>query len=149
MVHLTCKQTKTAKEDLDYVVKKFLRAETHEFHVNRGPTDCHTQTVSPDKRHVSVLNFIPYNLFYKTVKQFLMTFNEFQESGDAKDPNKSPKPQVLWSLFLNLPASDIKLNNAAPKNVHLCSGPDLELDFDFAVNQVSLCCQIRQFFFFL
>lgn len=63
MVHMTCKQTKTAKEDLDYVVKKFLRAETQEFHVNRGPTDCHTQTVSPDNRHVSVLLLVNFILF--------------------------------------------------------------------------------------
>lgn len=47
-------------------------------------------------------------------------------------------PQVLWSLYLNLPASDIKLNDSAPSNIHLCSGPDLDLDFDFAVNQVKL-----------
>lgn len=46
-------------------------------------------------------------------------------------------PQVLWSLYLNLPASDIKLNESAPSNIHLCSGPDLDLDFDFAVNQVN------------
>lgn len=47
-------------------------------------------------------------------------------------------PQVLWSLYLNLPASDLKLNDSAPSNIHLCSGPDLDLDFDFAVNQVRL-----------
>ena len=45
-------------------------------------------------------------------------------------------PQVLWALYLNLPASDIKLKESAPSNIHLCSGPDLDLDFDFAVNQV-------------
>ncbi|XP_046488159.1 rab escort protein isoform X2 [Neodiprion pinetum] len=86
MIHVTCKRTKTAEEDLAYVTKKFLHAE--------------------------------------------------EGSGETKDDSlESPKPQVLWSLYLNLPASDIKLSDSAPSNVHLCSGPDLDLDFDFAVNQ--------------
>ena len=54
MVHMTCKRTKTAKEDLEYVVKKFLRAGALEPNVSRSPTDSHTQTVSPDKRHLPV-----------------------------------------------------------------------------------------------
>ena len=112
MVHMTCKRTKTAKEDLAHVLEKFLRTDPVEPTVVRYPTDSHTQTVSPDKRHL--------------------------QEGDkaAKDALENLKPHVLWSLYLNLPASDIKLSNSAPSNIHLCSGPDLDLDFDFAVNQV-------------
>ncbi|KAK2586255.1 hypothetical protein KPH14_001511 [Odynerus spinipes] len=112
MVHMTCKRTKTAKEDLEYMVKKFLRSEMVEPSAGRSSTDSHTQTVSPDKRHL--------------------------QEGDTKDYEQNEehlKPQILWSLFLNLPASDIKLNDTAPSNIYLCSGPDLELDFDFAVDQ--------------
>lgn len=112
MVHMTCKRTKTAKEDLEYMVKKFLRSEMVEPCVGRSSTDSHTQTVSPDKRHL--------------------------QEGDQKDYEQNGehlKPQILWSLYLNLPASDIKLNDTAPSNIYLCSGPDLELDFDFAVDQ--------------
>ncbi|XP_012273654.1 rab proteins geranylgeranyltransferase component A 1 [Orussus abietinus] len=112
MVHMTCKRTKTAKEDLAYVVDKFLRAEMLEPKDSRNSTDSHTQTTSPERRHLQDGN------------------------QDPKDESVvSPKPQVLWSLYLNLPASDIKLSSSAPNNIHLCSGPDLDLDFDFAVNQ--------------
>ncbi|XP_035734550.1 rab proteins geranylgeranyltransferase component A 1-like [Vespa mandarinia] len=112
MVHMTCKRTKTAKEDLAYMVKKFLRSEMVEPSLARNSTDSHTQTVSPDKRHLQEGNQQDY------------------------EPNEVDlKPQILWSLYLNLPASDIKLNDTAPSNIYLCSGPDLELDFDFAVDQ--------------
>ncbi|XP_071560115.1 rab escort protein isoform X2 [Temnothorax nylanderi] len=90
IVHMTCKRTKNAKEDLAYVVNKFLRAEP--LHSNA-------------------------------------------DDRQKKEETEYPVPQVLWSLYLNLPASDIKLSDSAPSNIHLCSGPDLELDFDFAVNQ--------------
>ncbi|XP_066581307.1 rab proteins geranylgeranyltransferase component A [Prorops nasuta] len=111
MVHMTCKRTKTAKEDLAYIVSKFLRTEPFVSNLGRSLTDSHTQTVSPNKQHVQ---------------------------GDQQTKETIggvSKPQVLWSLYLNLPASDIELGNSAPHNIYLASGPDLELDFDFAVNQ--------------
>lgn len=55
MVHMTCKRTKNAKEDLAYVVNKFLRAEPLDPNVARSSADSHTQTVSPDKRHLQVM----------------------------------------------------------------------------------------------
>lgn len=112
MVHMTCKRTKTAAEDLAYVLEKFLRTDPVEPTVVRYPTDSHTQTSSPDNKHLQ------------------------DAKKDGKDALENLKPHVLWSLYLNLPASDIKLSNSAPNNIHLCSGPDLDLDFDFAVNQV-------------
>ncbi|CAG5079523.1 Similar to CHM: Rab proteins geranylgeranyltransferase component A 1 (Homo sapiens) [Cotesia congregata] len=109
MVQMTCKRTKTAKEDLDYVVKKFLELDIVETNV-RYPTDMHTQTISTNDDHL-------------------------QEGNVDRDKNENLKPHVLWSLYLNLPASDIKLSKSAPSNIYLCSGPDLDLDFDFSVNQ--------------
>lgn len=44
---MTCKRRKTAREDLAYVVKKFLTAESLDSNVSRTPTDSHTQTLSP------------------------------------------------------------------------------------------------------
>ncbi|KAG5311118.1 RAE1 geranylgeranyltransferase, partial [Acromyrmex insinuator] len=110
IVHMTCKCTKNAKEDLAYVVNKFLRAEPLDPNAVRSSSDSHTQTVSPDKRHL-------------------------QDDRQEKEESEYPLPQVLWSLYLNLPGSDNRLSVFAPSNIHLCSGPDLELDFDFAVNQ--------------
>lgn len=51
---MTCKRTKNAKEDLAYVVNKFLRAEPFDSNAVRSYSDSHTQTVSPDKRHLQV-----------------------------------------------------------------------------------------------
>lgn len=112
VVHMTCKRTTNAKEDLSYAVNKFLKAEPLDPLATRSSIHSHTQTVSPDKRHI-----------------------QEGEENNKEEPAESTKPQVLWSLYLNLPASDIKLKDSAPTNLHLCSGPDLDLDFDFAVNQ--------------
>ena len=66
MVHMTCKRTKTAKEDLAYVVKKFLRATTLESNVSRTPTDSHTQTVSADQQSAQVIRNIQIFTFIKS-----------------------------------------------------------------------------------
>ncbi|KAK0081054.1 hypothetical protein PV325_012890 [Microctonus aethiopoides] len=112
MIHMTCKRTNTPQQDLSYVVEKLLETNGVEPNITRYPTDMHTQTVSPDKSH--------------------------QQEGDSNVKeviSDNLKPRVLWSLYFNLPASDVKLNDSSPNNIHLCSGPDLELDFDFALNQ--------------
>ncbi|KAL7289860.1 hypothetical protein TKK_0016258 [Trichogramma kaykai] len=114
IVHMTCKRTKTAKEDLAYVVKKFLKAEKLEKNVSRTPTDSQTQTSIAGGESVS---------------------KDIESKNPDDENSNNTMPQVLWSLYLNLPASDIKLSESAPNNIHLCSGPDLNLDFDFAVNQ--------------
>jgi hypothetical protein len=53
------------------------------------------------------------------------------------------KPHVLWSLFFNYPeTSDHGLTANIPANVYLCSGPDLELDFESAVKQVNCTVEL-------
>lgn len=62
MVHMTCRRTKTAKEDLAFVVKKFLCAKTLEKIVSRSPTDSHTQTVgSADQQTQVVIELLAYS----------------------------------------------------------------------------------------
>ena len=48
------------------------------------------------------------------------------------------KPNVLFALYFNLPANDFKVKSTALPNVYVCSGPDLDLDFDYAVIQVKI-----------
>lgn len=52
--------------------------------------------------------------------------------------NKTLKPQILYALYFNCPeTSEYDLSSHdVPNNVHLCSGPDLEVDYEFAVKQV-------------
>ncbi|XP_076397043.1 rab escort protein isoform X2 [Megachile rotundata] len=52
VVHMTCKRTTNAKEDLSYAVNKFLKAEPLDPLATRSSIHSHTQTVSPDKRHI-------------------------------------------------------------------------------------------------
>lgn len=65
MVHMTCKRTTNAKEDLAYVVNKFLKAEPLDPLAIRSSIHSHTQTVSPDKRHIQVcfLYMVNFQLF--------------------------------------------------------------------------------------
>lgn len=86
VVHMTCKQDKTAKEDLKSTVEKLL---------NCQPFD-----------------------------------------GISKPSSEPALPQVLYALYFNVPdTSHCDLSTSVPQNVHLCSGPDLDIDFDFPVNQ--------------
>uniref|UniRef100_A0A8D8Y315 Rab proteins geranylgeranyltransferase component A n=3 Tax=Cacopsylla melanoneura TaxID=428564 RepID=A0A8D8Y315_9HEMI len=86
VVHMTCKQELTAKEDLKTTVEKLL-------------------------------NCAPYD-------------------GVTKTDGSDTRAQVLYALYFNVPdTSHCDLSSSVPQNVHLCSGPDLDLDFDFAVNQ--------------
>ncbi|KAJ9600791.1 hypothetical protein L9F63_001071, partial [Diploptera punctata] len=118
VVHMTCKQQKTAREDLQAVVDHLLHIEFSDGTVSRIETDTQsTQTVSA-KKH-----------------------SEEGEGVEATEDEKSEqvttlKPQVFWSLFFNCPeTSDCDLSASVPANVYLCSGPDLDLDFEYAVKQ--------------
>ncbi|KAJ8922725.1 hypothetical protein NQ315_007760 [Exocentrus adspersus] len=53
-----------------------------------------------------------------------------EESGD------STKPHVLYSLYFSIPDSNgLDLRKNVPKNVYLCPGPDLDLDYDVSIKQ--------------
>lgn len=55
----------------------------------------------------------------------------------SQPESQSVKPQLLWSLYFNCPeTSSCDLSADVPTNVHLCSGPDLDLDFEVSVKQV-------------
>lgn len=44
----------------------------------------------------------------------------------------------MYALYFNYPeTSEYDLSQNVPFNVHLCSGPDLEVDYEFAVKQVT------------
>uniref|UniRef100_A0A1B6CWS9 Rab proteins geranylgeranyltransferase component A n=1 Tax=Clastoptera arizonana TaxID=38151 RepID=A0A1B6CWS9_9HEMI len=114
IIHMTCKQLKTAKEDLAVAVNTLLSSGQTDG-VLRVNTDTQgTQTVKPDSSGESTT-----------------------ESNDISEGEScNSKPQLLWSLYFNCPeTSDCDLSAYVPKNVHLCSGPDLDLDFEFAVKQ--------------
>lgn len=47
------------------------------------------------------------------------------------------KPRILWSSYFSIPDSnDMDLNNGTPRNLFVCPGPDLDLDFDNSVKKV-------------
>ncbi|XP_046394320.1 rab proteins geranylgeranyltransferase component A [Ischnura elegans] len=107
VMHMTCKQQQNAKEDLMPVVKKLLR------------TDFEDDAWSGKA---------------ETGEQGTQTSEE--EGGEADASKEVAKPRVLWSMFFNSPeTSSFDLAADAPANVFLCSGPDYDLDFEFAVKQ--------------
>jgi len=47
------------------------------------------------------------------------------------------KPNIVWSMFFNMKdTTTCDLGANTPSNLFLTSGPDLDLDFDFAIKQV-------------
>ena len=52
------------------------------------------------------------------------------------EANEEERPKVLWSLTWNVSQGSNKTNDKCPENVKICSGPDLDLDFDAAIDQV-------------
>ncbi|CAH0392848.1 unnamed protein product [Bemisia tabaci] len=56
--------------------------------------------------------------------------------GDSAEISENWKPRLLWALYYNvLDTSPQFFSPSVPANVHLCSGPDGDLDFDASVNQ--------------
>ncbi|XP_066998765.2 rab proteins geranylgeranyltransferase component A 2 [Anabrus simplex] len=127
VLHMTCKQQTCAREDLQAVVHNLLHTEFDDGSVTRIATDTQsTQTVSPHKRQ----------------SQDGSTLGDVEAGGESTEEAVERtdavalKPQVLWSLYYNCPeTSQCDLSANVPSNVFLCSGPDLDLDFEFAVNQ--------------
>lgn len=111
VVHMTCRQQKTAREDMQEVVKSLLHTEFDDGTVSRIDTDTQsTQTSHPGGEGDG----------------------ETQEESTTRPA--ALKPQVLWSLYFNCPeTSSCDLTTGVPSNVFLCSGPDLDLDFEHAV----------------
>nr|CAD7425470.1 unnamed protein product [Timema monikensis] len=113
VVHMTCKQQTSAKEDLQPVVAKLFSTDGDNHHQTRVPADTPT------------------------------THTQVGSSGEEGELEKTSiveqdlvKPQVLWCLYFNcLDTSSTDLSSNTPAKVYLCSGPELDLDFEFAVQQ--------------
>ncbi|XP_034245153.1 rab proteins geranylgeranyltransferase component A 1 [Thrips palmi] len=116
MVHMTCKQSKSAKEDLQEIASFLLTQE------DVSPSD---YDISTDNRSTQTSGQDPHHHHSEGASG----------SGDEAATVRT-KPQVLWSMYFNcLETSKNSYSPNAPENVHLCSGPDLELDFEFSVQQ--------------
>ncbi|XP_060532290.1 rab proteins geranylgeranyltransferase component A 1 isoform X2 [Cylas formicarius] len=66
---------------------------------------------------------------FKHIVQNLFTNEVNEENLKAKC-----KPQILWSCYFSLPNTcnlDLKAHNC--KNVYVCGGPDLDLDYDLSM----------------
>lgn len=111
VVHMTCKQQTTAREDLETVVAKLLHTEFADSTTNSADSS----PQAPNKKQSED--------------------GEGEEAGD-KAKCEPVKSQVLWSLFFNCPeTSKCDFTANIPANVYLCSGPDLDLDFEYAVTE--------------
>lgn len=63
-------------------------------------------------------------------KECLQNLFAFEEN-ETKD-----KPLVLWSCYYSIPnTNNLDLQSGVPDNVFVCSGPDLDLDYDTAVDK--------------
>ncbi|XP_065207193.1 rab proteins geranylgeranyltransferase component A 1 [Planococcus citri] len=61
---------------------------------------------------------------------------DFSKASEEDKEKTENRPQVLWTLYFNCPeTSECDLSANVPKNVYLTSGPDLDIDFEFAVKQ--------------
>lgn len=116
LVHMTCKQSKSAREDLLEIAEHILTVDD----VNPSDYDITTGTQST-----------------QTVKQESNFAHSEARGGNGDEAaTVRTKPQVLWSMYFDcLETSKSNLSPSVPQNLHLCSGPDLELDFEFSVHQ--------------
>ena len=119
IVHMTCKQTNSAKDDLQDIASCLLMLNDVNPNDYQIFTDTHSTQTSGQESSAGV----------RLVAE--------GASGDGDEAaTVRTKPQVLWSLYFNcIETSKCYLSPNVPQNVHLCSGPDLELDFEFAVQQ--------------
>lgn len=54
----------------------------------------------------------------------------------TKDEFNNEKPKILCSFYFSLPDSNELNVENIPKNVFLCPGPDLDLDYDISIKKV-------------
>jgi len=110
VVHMTCRQVNSAREDLAGAVSTLLHTEPCEGIYRSDTQSQASQKTEGDK--------------------------EVEGTDISQSESQAVKPQLLWSLYFNCPeTSSCDLSADVPSNVHLCSGPDLDLDFEFAVKQ--------------
>lgn len=70
-------------------------------------------------------------------EDFEHVVNNLFSSKSADESELSGKPQILWSSYFSIVDSNgLDLQENTPKNVFICPGPDLDLDYDLAVKQV-------------
>jgi hypothetical protein len=114
---MTSKQVANAKDDLVATVKQLLCDKPCLEDLPIATDTQTTQTIAAGEEHgTEVKENVP----------------------EAEVPVANAKPQVLWSLYFNCPeTSGFDLSASVPDNVYLCSGPDMDLDFEFAVKQVT------------
>lgn len=56
---------------------------------------------------------------------------------DANNERPFTRPKILWSCFFSIPeSSNLDISTNLPENMYLCSGPDLDLDYDSSIKQV-------------
>lgn len=111
LLHMTTKQIDNAVNDLKPAVDALLHSEYADGTTIRINTD--TQSTQTTKEGDSSAS-----------------------SGESNILNESLKPQILYALYFNCPeTSEYDLSQNVPSNVHLCSGPDLAVDYEFAVKQ--------------
>lgn len=76
-------------------------------------------------------------LVHMTTKMTKDASSDLKHVTDAlfKTAEESEKPIILRSLTWNVSRGNNKTNENCPDNVKICNGPDLDLDFDFSIEQ--------------
>lgn len=114
---MTSKQNETAKKDLQDYAEKLLNLE---MNVSVS-SDLHSCDKIPKKPQV------PLKALF------------FTNTSSVCNCIIIVHLQVLWCIYFNMKdTSEENLVYSSHKNVHICSGPDAELDFDHAVQQVMI-----------
>lgn len=117
LVHMTCRQQKDAFSDLQPLAEKL-------FEMNpKFDSTSAEKTNEEDTENV-----------VKSNKNDNVKEDENQEETKLKQD----RPNCLWSLYFNMPdTSECDFSKwEIPENVFLCGGPDLDLDYDHAVDEV-------------
>lgn len=145
---------------LDYAPEKMLPSPT--TGISRAVFITDGSILAAEKEHLTLLEFPPSDsssepvtvievgsathacppglyVLYMTTRQRGTAFEDLSPVMSQlvkTEDDDSSKPRLLWSFFFNCvdsAACDMTANT--PSNLFLTSGPDLDLDFDYAINQ--------------
>ncbi|CAB3362953.1 Hypothetical predicted protein [Cloeon dipterum] len=145
---------------LDYAPDSFLPEESPG--ISRGVFLIDSSILAADKEHLTLLEFPPDessgpvtivevgSLTNACPQGLYMVHMTTKQKGSAEEDLMSvakklmnfpgetdeSKPNLVWSMFFNMKdTSTCDLGANTPTNLFLTSGPDLDLDFDFAIKQ--------------
>ncbi|RZC42111.1 rab proteins geranylgeranyltransferase component A 1 [Asbolus verrucosus] len=123
----------------------FIKSSPQSY-ISRGILITNKSIMSSEKEHLTLMLYPPEDdIVHLISKQITNPFEDLKHCVENLfNKSEDGRPDILWSCYFSIPDSnDLDLKTTAPKNVAICPGPDLDLDYDNSVKKIQNFFQER------